>query len=161
LYIFGEKAVKMSKIIDAVTALAEPVVLKHECQLWDVEFVKEAGDQYLRIYIDRADGVSITHCEAVSRELDPLLDEIDDIIPGSYTFEVSSAGAERRLHRPSDFERFMGHLIEVKLYKSRAGSKSFIGNLTDFRDGDIEIDISGVTQAFEKAEIANVRLRIQ
>jgi len=150
----------MNRIIETVTALAAPIAEKHGCELWDVEYVKETGGWYLRVYIDKPDGVSIDHCEAVSRELDPVLDERDDLIPGSYTFEVSSAGAERRLRRPSDFERFSGHLVEVSLYKQKYGGKTHIGNLIGWRDGDVEIDISGKRYVFEKPEIANVRLRI-
>jgi len=150
----------MSKIVDAVTSLAAPVAEKHGCELWDVEYVKEAGGWYLRIYIDRKDGISISHCEMVSRDMDTILDEREDLIPGSYTFEVSSAGAERRLRRPSDFERFAGHLVEVKLYKSKNGQKSFLGNLTGWADGGVEIDVSGKHHSFEKVEVASVRLRI-
>jgi len=150
----------MSKIIDAVTKLASPVAEGNGCELWDVEYVKEAGNWYLRIYIDRTDGITIDHCEAVSRELDPILDEHEDLIPGSYTFEVSSAGAERRLRKPSDFERFIGHLVEVKLYKSKDGQKTYLGNLLSYEDGNVEIKASDNTLKFEKSEIANVRLRI-
>ena len=150
----------MSKITDTVTALAAPIAEKHDCSLWDVEYVKEAGTWFLRVYIDRPEGISISHCEAVSLELDPILDEHEDMIPGSYTFEVSSAGAERPLRRPSDFERFLGSLVEVKLYKQRSGQKSFIGNLSRYNDGDIELDVSGENISFVKAEIAGVRLRI-
>jgi len=150
----------MSKIIETVTALAGSIVEKHDCELWDVEYVKEAGTWYLRVYIDRREGVSISHCEAVNRELDIILDEHEDLIPGSYTFEVSSAGVERRLRRPSDFERFIGHLVEVKLYKSRDGQKVFIGNLAGSADGGVQLDIAGQRFSFEKTEIANVRLRI-
>jgi len=150
----------LSKVIDAVTELAAPIVEKNGCELWEVEYVKEAGGWYLRIYIDRPEGISISDCEAVSRELDPILDEHEDLIPGSYTFEVSSAGVERRLRRPSDFERFEGHLVEVKLYKSKNGQKVFLGNLVGWINDGVEIDISGKLQRFEKAEIANVRLRI-
>jgi len=150
----------MSKITDAVTVLAAPIAEKNGCELWDVEYVKEAGGWYLRVYIDRPEGVSLDHCEAVSRELDPILDEREDLIPGSYTFEVSSAGAERRLRRPSDFERFMGHLVEIKLYKSQNGQKIFFGDLAGFVDGAVEIDISGQRRCFDKSEIASVRLRI-
>ena len=153
-------SVILSKIVDAVTLLAGPIAEKHGCDLWDVEYVKEVGGWYLRLYIDRADGISISHCEAVSRDMDVILDEREDLIPGSYTFEVSSAGAERRLRRPSDFERFAGHLVEVKLYKSRNGQKTFIGNLAGWADGGVEIDVSGHKHSFLKAEIANVRLRI-
>ena len=150
----------MSKITDAVTALAEPIAKKHGCELWDVAYVKEAGGWYLRVYIDREDGISINHCEAVSHELDPILDEREDLIPGSYTFEVSSAGAERWLRGPSDFERFAGRLVEVKLYKSKDGKKAFLGNLTGWHDTGVDLDISGQCHSFLKSEIAGVRLRI-
>jgi len=150
----------MNKIIETVTALANPIVEKHGCELWDVEYLKEAGSWFLRVYIDHIDGISIGQCESVSRELDIILDEHEDLIPGSYTFEVSSAGAERQLRRPSDFERFIGHLVEVKLYKSTDGRKIFIGNLAGSQDGDVELDISSQRYSFKKAEIANVRLRI-
>ena len=81
----------MSKITDKVTELARPIVEANGCDLWDVEYVKEAGTWYLRVYIDKDDGVGINDCEAVSRALDPVLDE-EDPIPDSYVFEVGSAG---------------------------------------------------------------------
>jgi len=152
----------MSKITDAVSALALPIVEKNDCELWDVEYVKDPGGWVLRVFIDRPDGVSITHCEAVSRELDPILDENEDIIPGSYTFEVSSAGAERQLKRPADFERFMGELIEVKLYKAEDGTKVFLGDLAGYsKENGIEIDIAGQRRTFPLPKVANVRLRIR
>ena len=151
----------MSKIVDAVTALAEPAAAKHGCELWAVEFVKEAGEWFLRVFIDRPDGVSIDHCEAVSRELDPMLDEREDLIPGSYTFEVSSAGAERQLRGPSDLERFSGRLVELKLYKAKNGNKKYLGNLADWHEGGVGLDISGERHFFEKAEVASVRLRLE
>jgi ribosome maturation factor RimP len=149
----------MSKITDKVWALAEPIARENGCEIWDVEYVKEAGGWFLRVYIDRPDGVSISHCEAVSRALDPILDEHDPI-PGSYTFEVSSAGAERQLKRPSDFERFIGHLAEVRLYQAKNGQKEFVGHLAGYDNGVVELDISGTIHRFEKNEVANVRLRI-
>ena len=112
----------MSKLTDTVAELAVPVIEKQGCTLWDVEYVKEAGTWYLRVYIDHPDGVSIDQCEAISRELDAIIEE-RDMIPGAYTFEVSSAGAERSLKRPGDFEQFMGHLVEVKLYQGIGGRK--------------------------------------
>ncbi len=150
----------MSKITDIVWALAEPVARDNNCELWDVEYVKEAGGWFLRVYIDKADGVSISDCEAVSRALDPILDERDPI-PDSYTFEVSSAGAERTLKRPSDFERFMGSYVEVKLYKNKDGRKEFVGHLKEYDNGNISIDVSGTCYEFTKDEVANVRLRIE
>jgi len=151
----------MSKITDNLTALIGPVVEKNGCELWDVEYVKEPVGWVLRVYIDRPGGISINHCEAVSRELDPILDEFEDMIPGSYTFEVSSAGAERHLRGPSDYERFAGSLVEVKLYKAKDGKKTFTGKLTGTVNGGLEIDEQGQRISFEKPEIASVRLRIE
>ena len=150
----------MSKIIETVKALAAPIVEKHGCELWDVEYMKEAGNWFLRLYIDRDEGVSIGHCEAVSRELDPMLDEHENLFPDGYTFEVSSAGAERRLRSPADYVRFEGRLAEVRLYKSKNGQKVFIGNIAGSADGGLELDVAGARHIFEKTEIANVRLRI-
>lgn len=149
----------MSKITETVAGIAEPVVQRHGCELWDVEYVKEAGGWYLRVYIDRDGGVSISHCEEISRELDPILDRYDDLFPGSYTFEVSSAGAERPLKRPSDFERFIGSLVEVKLYSSKGGRKAYMGELLGY-DGGVTIKAGQTEMRFEKNEVANVRLSI-
>lgn len=150
----------MSKITDEVWKLAEPIANNHGCEIWDVEYVKEAGERYLRVFIDSAEGVNIDQCEAVSRELDPILDEKDPI-PDSYIFEVSSAGLERSLKRPSDFEKYIGALVEVKLYKAKDGKKEYVGRLSAYDDGNIEIEAGGNTVRFEKNEVANVRLRVE
>ena len=147
------------KITEQVWAFAEPVVQAHGCSLWDVEYVKEGGDWFLRLYIDKEGGVDINDCEAISRAVDPILDEKDPI-PDSYVFEVSSAGAERELKRPGDFARFMGSGAEVRLYKPVNGSKSFVGTLSGYRDGDVTLTIAGKETTFEKAQIAQVRLRV-
>ena len=151
----------MGKIVDKVTELVIPIIEKHDCELWGVEFVKEAGIRYLRVYIDRIDGVSINLCEAISRELDPLLDEYDDLIPDNYTFEVSSAGVERQLRGPKDFNRFKGSFVEVKLYKARNNKKVYQGYLNKWDDASIELDIEGIKQTFDKSEVATVRLRLK
>ena len=149
----------MAKVTDTVAQLALPYVEASGCTLWDVEYIKEAGEWYLRIYIDKEGGVSIEDCEAVSRPLSDKLDEADPI-PDSYVFEVSSAGAERELKRPGDFARFMGSGAEVRLYKPVNGSKSFVGTLSGYRDGDVTLTIAGKETTFEKAQIAQVRLRV-
>lgn len=105
------------------------------CEIWDVEYVREAGEWYLRLYLGKEGGVDIQDCEAVSRVVSDLLDEADPI-EGSYTFEVSSAGAERVLKRPGDFEKFLGSPVLVKLYKARDGRKEFPGYLKSYDNGD-------------------------
>ena len=98
------------KVTDIVAKIAEPVVKQHGCELWDVEYVREGDQRFLRIYLDKETGVDINDCEAISRAMDPLLDEADPIAE-SYHFEVCSAGLERALKRPGDFEAFMGSPI--------------------------------------------------
>ena len=150
----------MSKVTDTVSALAKPVAEAQGCELWDVEYVREAGQWYLRVYIDKPGGVSIDDCEAVSRALDPILDEADPI-EQSYTFEVSSAGAERSLKRPSDFERFMGSLVEVRLYTAVDGVKQAVGHLRGYDGGSVTVEVGGREITYEKDKVANVRLRIE
>ena len=132
----------MAKVTDAVAQLALPYVEAAGCTLWDVEYVKEAGEWFLRVYIDKADGVSIEDCEAVSRPLSDKLDEADPI-EGSYTFEVSSAGADRVLKKPEHFAQFQGAEVEVRLYRSKDGRKDFIGLLQSWQDGDVTLEVGG------------------
>lgn len=151
----------MSRITELVWQLAEPVAQRNGCTVWDVEFVKEAGERFLRVYIDSEEGVDINQCEAVSRELDPLLDEADPI-QEAYTFEVSSAGAERELKRPGDFERFIGSYVAVKLYSARGGTKEHLGTLAGYsEENGVEIEENGKKTVFAKTEVAQVRLRIK
>ena len=149
----------MSKITDKVTELARPVVEEEGCSLWDVEYVREAGNWYLRVFIDKEGGVDIMDCERISRRLDPILDEAD-LIPDSYTFEVGSAGIERELKRPSDFEQFMGHEVEVRLYQPVDGSKVFVGTLAGYENGDVSIEYGKASMRFMKSQIALVKLHV-
>ena len=149
----------MSRITEQVEALARPVVEEEGCSLWDVEYVREAGSWYLRIYIDKEGGVGIDDCERISRRLDPILDEADPI-PDSYVFEVGSAGAERELRRPGDFEQFTGSEVEVKTYRPVDGAKSFVGTLLGYDDGAVTLRVGKAERRFEKAEIAQVRLHV-
>ena len=150
----------MSKTTDIIAKLAEPIVKECGCELWDIEFLREAGIYYLRVFVDKEGGVSILDCENISRKLDPILDEADPISE-SYTFEVSSAGAERALKRPSDFERFLGSYVAVKLYSPKNGLKEYIGYLRGYEGGAVTVEVNGENTRFEKNEVAGVRLRIK
>lgn len=150
----------MAKVTELAAKLALPVVEEAGCELWDVEYVREAGTWFLRIYIDKDGGVDILDCEKVSRVLSDLLDEADPI-EGSYTLEVSSAGAERPLKRPGDFARFMGSPVAVKLYKARNGRKEFAGVLAGYEDGNVTITVGDAAMTFTKEEVALCRLRIE
>lgn len=149
----------MSKLTDRVSEIARPVVEEEGCSLWDVEYVREAGTWYLRIYIDKDGGVSIDDCERISRRLDPILDE-EDPIPDSYVFEVGSAGADRELKRPEDFQQFMGSEVEVKLYRPVDGSKHYTGMLTGYEDGGVSLLQNDKVLRFEKGQVAQVRLYV-
>ena len=147
----------MAKVTDAVAALALPVVESAGGSLWDVEYVKEAGAWYLRVYIDKEGGVSIDDCEAVSRPLSDLLDQADPI-EGSYTFEVSSAGADRALKKRPHFAKYLGAEVEVKLYRPKEGRKEYVGLLRDYQDGAVTLETAGQKAVFTKQEVALVRL---
>ena len=148
------------KVTELVAEFARPIVEAHGCELWDVEYVREGSDYFLRLYLDKEGGVNIDDCEAVSRAVDPILDEKDPI-PGPYHFEVCSAGLERVLKRPSDFQRFLGSPITVKLYRPRNGLKEIPCVLKAYDQGKLTVEAGKETITFEKSEVAQVRLRVE
>ena len=148
------------KVTEIVESFAKPIVEAHGCSLWDVEYVREGSERFLRLYIDKEGGVDIADCAAISRAVDPILDEKDPISE-SYHFEVCSAGLERALKRPGDFERFMGSNITVKLYRPRNGLKEIPCVLSGYDNGKITVTAGKETITFEKSEVALVRLRVE
>ena len=150
----------MAKVTDTVTALAAPIAQAQGCRLWDVEYVKEAGTWYLRVLLDKEGGVDILDCEAVSRKLSDLLD-VADPIEGSYTLEVGSAGAERALKRPGDFQRYLGSEVEVRLYRPVDGRKDHVGALSAYENGDVTIETAQGSKTFPKKDVAQTRLYVR
>ncbi len=150
----------MSQLTERIAALARPHVEDEGCSLWDVEYVREAGSWYLRLYIDKEGGVSIDDCERISRRLDPVLDE-EDPIAESYIFEVGSAGADRELKRPGDFAQFMGSEVDLKLYRPVDGSKLYTGRLCGYEEGRVSIQCGAKTRSFDKSQLAQVRLHVK
>lgn len=148
------------KVTDRVRAFSQPVVEGLGCTLWDVEYVREGGDWFLRLYIDKEDGVGIDDCEAVSRALDPILDQ-EDPIPGRYHFEVSSAGLERPLRRPEHLAWSLGKMVSVRLYRPRDGVKEFVGTLRGYEDGRITLETANGGMVFERDEVALLRLYLE
>ncbi len=147
------------KVTELVWQLAEPIAAQSGCSIWDVEFVREGGEWFLRVYLDKEGGVDITDCEAVSRALDPVLDETDPI-EQSYTFEVCSAGLERVLKRPSDFARYLGQSICVRTFAPVDGAKEHVGKLLSWQDGNLSIEQAGAVRSFTKSQVAQVRLHV-
>ncbi len=149
----------MAKVTELTAGLAAPIVEAAGCSLWDVEYVKEAGEWFLRIYIDKEGGVSINDCEAVSRPLSDALDEADPI-EGSYTLEVSSAGADRVLKKPEHFAQFTGSEVDVRLYRAREGRKELTGVLKGYDNGNVTVELPGGDVTLEKKDVAQVRLHV-
>lgn len=150
----------MAKVTELVSALAAPLVEAAGCSLWDVEYVREAGQWFLRIYIDKEGGVSINDCEAVSRPLSDALDEADPI-EGSYVLEVSSAGADRPLKKPEHFDAFMEAEVEVRLYRAVDGRKDHVGTLSGYENGDVTIETADGPRTFVKKDVAQTRLYVR
>ena len=148
------------KVTELVAQFAQSIVEANGCKLWDVEYVREGSERFLRLYIDKDGGVDIEDCEKVHRAVDPILDEKDPIAE-SYHFEVCSAGLERALKRPSDFQQFVGSPILIKLYRPRNGLKEIPAVLRGYEDGRITAEAGKETLTFEKSEVALVRLRVE
>ena len=125
----------------------------------DTEFVKEGGNYYLRVYIDKPGGINIDDCELISRALSDKLDE-EDYIEEAYILEVSSPGLGRPLKKEKDYQRALGEEIEIKLYKAMDKVKEFQGILKSYDDETVTIEENGNDITFEKKNIAIIRLAI-
>lgn len=140
------------------TAFLLPLLEKHQFELVDVEYVKEAGNWYLRAYIDKDGGIAVDDCAVVSRKLSEWLDR-EDFIEDSYIMEVSSPGLGRPLKKDKDFERSMGDQVDVKLYKARNKQKEYTGILKAYNQDTVTIELEdGTEEVFTRAEIALIRL---
>lgn len=118
----------MANAAEKVYSLIEETVKNEGVTLWDVRFLKEGANWYLRVFIDKPEGISIDDCTAVSHAIDPIIDEADPI-DKSYFLEVCSPGIERELTRPWHYEAVLGEKIKIKLYKALDGKKEFTGLL--------------------------------
>lgn len=146
--------------VSRVWELCQPIVEDLGLSLWDVRYVKEGADWFLRVYIDKPEGVDITDCEKVSRAINDPLDELDPI-ENAYCLEVCSPGIERELVRDEHFEQFIGADIMVKMLRPVEGiGKEFAGVLTDYNGGEVTItDYSGENQiTINKKDAAWIKL---
>ncbi len=147
-----------AQIYEAKTEeLILPILEKMNFELVDVEYVKEGSTWYLRAYIDKEGGITINDCEAVSRQMNELLDR-EDFIPDSYTFEVSSPGLGRPLKKEKDFVRNMGKEVEIRTYRAIERCKEFRGTLTAFDKESVTIvDETGSPITFSRGDIALIK----
>ena len=135
-----------------------PLMEEHNFELVDVEYVKEAGNWYLRAYIDKVGGIAVDDCEVISRKLSDWLDE-KDFISESYILEVSSPGLGRPLKKEKDFERSIGCEVDIKLYRAVNRQKEFTGMLKSYDKETVTIQVEGDEEmVFNRADIALIRL---
>lgn len=145
-------------VVSTVTEMVTPIVKSLGLELWDVEFKKEGSEYFLRIYIDREGGVGINDCEAVSRAIDPLLDEADPI-EQSYNLEVSSAGLVRELRKTGHIKKFIGYTAEVSLYKpvpEISKSKRFSAVIKDADDETLSISVQDKDFSVNRKDISKI-----
>ena len=134
-----------------------PIVERFGVEIYDVEYVKEGGEWYLRAYIDKPEGVNIIDCENVSRALSEEMDKVD-FIQDAYILEVSSPGLGRTLKKEKHFVKSIGQEVEVRTYKPIDKCKEFVGILKEYKDGDVTIQMEDTEKTFLKADVALVRL---
>ena len=138
--------------------LIAPIIAANHVELFDVDYVKEGQDWYLRVYIDKEGGITVDDCEIVAREMNEILDR-EDYIEDSYVFEVSSPGLGRPLKKEKDYIRSMGKELEIRTYRSMNGSKEFYGVLTGYDDDTVTIQTEEDKKlTFAKTDIALIRL---
>ncbi len=138
--------------------IAEPIAKELGLKLWDVRFLKEGAEWYLRVFIDKDGGVSIDDCVDMSHALDKPLDEHDPI-DRSYCLEVSSPGIERELSIDEHFEASLGKSIKVKLIRPVDNQREFIGTLESFDGSDFVLRLDEEkAMVINKKETANIKL---
>lgn len=128
--------------------------------VYDVEYVKEGSEYYLRAYIDKPGGVNIRDCENVSRALSDALDR-EDFIPEAYILEVSSPGLGRALKKDRHLQASLGEEVEIKLFKAIDKQKEFAGILESFDGGTLTIREGDVRRTFHRSDVALVRLALK
>ena len=136
-----------------------PIMEEHQFELVDVEFVKEAGNWFLRAYIDKPGGIGVDDCETVSRRLSDLLDE-QDFIEESYILEVSSPGLDRILKRDREYVKYKGRMVDVKLYEAINKQKHLTAELVEKTADELILDDEGTRLAINLKNVAQVRLAI-
>ena len=145
--------------VEAVWDLCEPIVKGFGLELWDVRYLKEGAQWYLRVYIDRQEGVTIEDCENVSRAIDEPLDRLDPV-DQSYCLEVCSPGVERELTRPEHFEAFLGAVLNVRMIRPFPdGRRELTAILHSFENNVLELETQdGEFFHIEKKDTASVRV---
>ncbi|CZQ82163.1 MAG: ribosome maturation factor RimP [Trichococcus flocculiformis] len=156
----------MSRVVDEVRVVVQPIVDEQNLELVDMEFLKEGKNWFLRIYIDKPGGIDIEECALISEKVSEALDAIDpDPIPQAYFLEVSSPGAERPLKTEADMQNAIGKYVHLSFYQAIDGEKFYEGTLKEVNDDSVVLTIRIKTRTkdieIERKQIANARLAIQ
>jgi ribosome maturation factor RimP len=147
-----------SKLELKILEISRPVAEENGCYIYDIEYVKEGKTRTLRILADKEDGrISLDECEAINRRISELLD-VSDPIPENYMLEVSSPGIERRLRTPEHFNKYIGEIVDIGLYKPINNSKSITGRLLSFEDQKITIETEENQLSIMQSETTSVKL---
>lgn len=146
----------MAKIEEKVESLIEPKVQELGYNLYDVEYVKEGKEYYLRVYIDKDTGISLEDCKLVSNNINELLDQAD-YIKEQYFLEVSSPGIERILKKDKHLKDNIGAKVQIKLFKPVNGKKQYEGILKNFNESNIEIETASATLEIERQNIGQIK----
>ncbi len=139
--------------------LLKPITDRLGLEIYDVEYVKEGNERYLRAYIDKEGGVNIQDCEDVSRVYSDVLDE-EDPIPEAYILEVSSPGLGRQLKKERHFAKSIGKEVEVRLYEDMDGRREYAGVLTAYSATNITLKLPDREQVFDRSKLSVVRLKM-
>jgi len=155
-------AIGSESVAEQARRLLEPVIARDGFELVEVEWGREGPAWVLRLFVDRPGGVTIEHCQELSRTVEPILD-VEDFIEPAYNLEVSSPGLDRPLRKSADFERFAGQRVHVKTYgpvESPGGPRrNWTGTLKGFRDGAVEVEVDGVLHRIPHDAIAKAHIQ--
>lgn len=146
-------------ISEVIEELVNPIIEEQNLELFDIEYVKEGKAKYLRIYIDKEDGVTIDDCQIVSQKLSKILDEKDPIVE-AYFLEVSSPGIDRPLKKEKDFEKYKGREVDIKLYQALDSKKEYSGILLGLENDIVKIETEEKVLEFTRKDIAIIRLAV-
>jgi ribosome maturation factor RimP len=150
-------SVNKQKVVDQVTALADPLCVSEGLELIHVEFQREPGGKILRLYLDKPGGISLNDCIDVSRQLGDILEVYLDEI-GPYRLEVTSPGSDRPLVKQNDFEKFKGHRVKIRTIHSINGQKNFTGILLGKSGEQIHLQIENQRATIPYQDIYRARL---
>ncbi len=161
-----KEAKKLSNVVETVTEIVQPIVERNQFELVDIEFVKEGQNWFLRVYIDKPEGIDLEDCALVSEQISQHMDNINpDPIPQAYFLEVSSPGAERPLKKEQDYTDSIGEYIHISLYEPVDGEKVYEGTLKEVNDETLTLTIRVKTRVkdidFSRKIIAKARRAIQ